>query len=214
MGMDIAQAVVTRVATTEFEFGFAGREIEFIVGYQHLFWGNFVKPRQRGHRFARQVHESGRRQKPQGLTLKRGAGSPAVVIFLRLQLHLELLGELIDEPKPSVVAGVLVFSARVAQANKQFDLFIVPDRAHGIYEGKNMLVIKPDECIDCGVCEPECPVDAITADTEPGSERWLKINKTYSEIWPNISEKKDPPADHEKFKNEQNKYEKYFKENL
>ena len=33
------------------------------------------------------------------------------------------------------------------------------------YEGKNMLVIKPDECIDCGVCEPECPVDAITADT-------------------------------------------------
>ena len=34
------------------------------------------------------------------------------------------------------------------------------------YEGKNMLVIKPDECIDCGVCEPECPVGAITADTE------------------------------------------------
>ena len=56
-----------------------------------------------------------------------------------------------------------------------------------------MLVIKPDECIDCGVCEPECPVDAITADTEPGSEKWLEINKQYSEIWPNISEKKDPP---------------------
>ena len=55
------------------------------------------------------------------------------------------------------------------------------------YEGKNMLVIKPDECIDCGVCEPECPVDAITADTEPGSEKWLDINKKYSEIWPNIS---------------------------
>ena len=82
------------------------------------------------------------------------------------------------------------------------------------YEGKNMLVIKPDECIDCGVCEPECPVDAIKADTEPGSEQWLEINKKYSEIWPNISERKDPPTDHEKFKNEQNKYEKYFKENL
>ncbi len=82
------------------------------------------------------------------------------------------------------------------------------------YEGKNMLVIKPDECIDCGVCEPECPVDAISADTEPGSEKWLEINKEYSEIWPNISEKKDPPPDHEKFKNEQNKFEKYFKENL
>jgi ferredoxin len=68
------------------------------------------------------------------------------------------------------------------------------------YEGKNMLVIKPDECIDCGVCEPECPVDAITADTEPGSEKWLEINKKYSEIWPNISEKKDPPPDHENLK--------------
>ncbi len=56
------------------------------------------------------------------------------------------------------------------------------------YEGKNMLVIKPDECIDCGVC--------------------------YSEIWPNITVKKDPPSDHEKYKDEQNKFEKYFKENL
>ena len=53
-----------------------------------------------------------------------------------------------------------------------------------------MLVIKPDECIDCGVCEPECPVDAIKADTEPGSEKWLEINKKYSDIWPNINEKK------------------------
>ena len=47
------------------------------------------------------------------------------------------------------------------------------------YEGKNMLVIKPDECIDCGVCEPECPVDAIKADTEPGLEKWLEINEIF-----------------------------------
>ena len=77
-----------------------------------------------------------------------------------------------------------------------------------------MLVIKPDECIDCGVCEPECPVDAIKADTEPGSEMWLKINKEYSELWPNISEKKDPPMDHKKFEDEKNKFEKYFQENI
>ena len=32
------------------------------------------------------------------------------------------------------------------------------------YEGENMLVIDPDQCIDCGVCEPECPIDAIQAD--------------------------------------------------
>ena len=42
------------------------------------------------------------------------------------------------------------------------------------YEGKNMLVIKPDECIDCGVCEPECPVDAIKPDTEKGSEKMVR----------------------------------------
>ena len=36
------------------------------------------------------------------------------------------------------------------------------------YEGENMLVIHPDECIDCGVCEPECPAKAIFSDTEPG----------------------------------------------
>ena len=53
-----------------------------------------------------------------------------------------------------------------------------------------MLVIKPDECIDCGVCEPECPVDAIEADTVSGAEKWLKINKEYSEIWPNINKKR------------------------
>ena len=41
------------------------------------------------------------------------------------------------------------------------------------YEGENMLVIHPDECIDCGVCEPECPADAIKPDTEPGLEKWL-----------------------------------------
>jgi NAD-dependent dihydropyrimidine dehydrogenase PreA subunit len=44
------------------------------------------------------------------------------------------------------------------------------------YEGENMLVIHPDECIDCGVCEPECPVDAIKPDTDPGLEKWLSLN--------------------------------------
>src|SRR5215468_6195750 len=48
------------------------------------------------------------------------------------------------------------------------------------YEGENMLVIHPDECIDCGVCEPECPVEAIKPDTEPGLEKWLSINTEYS----------------------------------
>ena len=58
------------------------------------------------------------------------------------------------------------------------------------YEGKNMLVIKPDECIDCGVCEPECPVDAIISDNDDDNGKWLEVNKKYADIWPNISEKK------------------------
>ena len=53
------------------------------------------------------------------------------------------------------------------------------------YEGENMLVIHPEECIDCGVCEPECPVDAIKPDTEPGLEKWLSLNAEYARIWPN-----------------------------
>src|SRR3990172_49834 len=63
------------------------------------------------------------------------------------------------------------------------------------YEGENMLVIHPDECIDCGVCEPECPVDAIKPDTEPGLEKWLSLNAEYAKIWPNIAVKKSPPPD-------------------
>ena len=63
------------------------------------------------------------------------------------------------------------------------------------YEGENMLVINPDECIDCGVCEPECPIDAIKADTDESTkdmEKWLLLNKKFSAIWPNISKKKSP----------------------
>ena len=47
------------------------------------------------------------------------------------------------------------------------------------YEGENMLVINPSECIDCGVCEPECPAEAILPDTESGLEQWLELNTKY-----------------------------------
>ena len=78
------------------------------------------------------------------------------------------------------------------------------------YEGENMLVIHPDECIDCGVCEPECPVDAIKPDTEPDLEKWLEVNRQYSESWPNITTKKPAPADADAFVSEPAKFEKYF----
>ena len=63
------------------------------------------------------------------------------------------------------------------------------------YEGENMLTIHPDECIDCGVCEPECPVDAIKPDTDSGLEDWLELNRKFSESWPNITRQKEPPPD-------------------
>ena len=50
------------------------------------------------------------------------------------------------------------------------------------YEGENMLVIHPDECIDCSVWVPECPVDAIQPDTDPGLEEWLSLNAKYAKI--------------------------------
>lgn len=63
------------------------------------------------------------------------------------------------------------------------------------YEGANMLVIHPDECIDCGVCEPECPAEAIKPDTQRGLEKWLQLNAEYAKSWPNITAKRDAPAD-------------------
>ncbi len=47
------------------------------------------------------------------------------------------------------------------------------------YEGENMLVINPNECIDCGVCEPECPAEAILPDTEGGLEKWQELNSSF-----------------------------------
>ncbi|MEM6463837.1 MAG: ferredoxin FdxA [Pseudomonadota bacterium] len=60
------------------------------------------------------------------------------------------------------------------------------------YEGENMLVIHPDECIDCGVCEPECPAEAIRPDTDEAMESWVDFNLKYAELWPVIVTKKDP----------------------
>ena len=67
------------------------------------------------------------------------------------------------------------------------------------YEGENMLVINPDECIDCGVCEPECPANAILSDQHRDVVdhplNWVDINANYSKQWPNITRIKDPLPD-------------------
>ncbi|MBI1208927.1 MAG: DUF3470 domain-containing protein [Azospirillum sp.] len=78
------------------------------------------------------------------------------------------------------------------------------------YEGANMLVISPDECIDCGVCEPECPAEAIVPDTDAKAEAWLELNRQYAVEWPNIARKKDAPADADEFKGVEGKFAKFF----
>ncbi len=81
------------------------------------------------------------------------------------------------------------------------------------YEGENMLVIHPDECIDCGVCEPECPVDAILPDTEPGMEKWVEFNREYSELWPVIITKREKLPGAEDRDGEEGKLENHFSPN-
>ena len=81
------------------------------------------------------------------------------------------------------------------------------------YEGENMLVIHPDECIDCGVCEPECPVEAIIPDSEPVAEKWLELNREYAANWPNITRKKPYPEDADEWKEVEGKYDRFFSPN-
>jgi len=65
------------------------------------------------------------------------------------------------------------------------------------YEGPNFLVINPDECIDCGLCEPECPANAIFSEDElpENQEVFVELNQDLSQIWPNITEKKEALPD-------------------
>lgn len=86
------------------------------------------------------------------------------------------------------------------------------------YEGENFLAINPDECIDCGVCEPECPVDAIVPESalSPADyEKWYEINKEYSLVWPNITDARpqDVPVDAAEWDGIPNKFEEHFSPN-
>ncbi|MBP9791772.1 MAG: ferredoxin family protein [Rickettsiales bacterium] len=77
------------------------------------------------------------------------------------------------------------------------------------YEGENMLVINPDECIDCGLCEPECPIEAIQPEAEHLIEM-IETNREYSQKWPKITTKKQPMPEADEFKNMQKKFKNHF----
>ena len=65
------------------------------------------------------------------------------------------------------------------------------------HEGPNFLVIDPDECIDCTLCEPECPAEAIVSedDLPPDQAHFLELNEELAQHWPVITARKDPPPD-------------------
>ena len=69
------------------------------------------------------------------------------------------------------------------------------------YEGPNFLVINPDECIDCALCEPECPIDAIKSDDDLSLHEkvFLDLNRELSAKWPNITSQKAAPLDAKKW---------------
>ena len=77
------------------------------------------------------------------------------------------------------------------------------------YEGPEFLVIHPDECIDCGLCEPECPIEAIFADDElPANQiEFVEINARLADVYENITEAKEPLPDADNFKDLENKRE-------
>ena len=75
------------------------------------------------------------------------------------------------------------------------------------YEGPNFLAINPDECIDCALCEPECPVNAIYSedDLPEKHQNFLEINKELAEKWPNITRIKPAPLDADEWANVEGK---------
>jgi ferredoxin len=72
-----------------------------------------------------------------------------------------------------------------------------------------MLVIDPEACIDCGVCVPECPAEAISPEA-PDLMKWVEINREYTKKWPNITKKKDALPEAKEMDGMKNKFEKFF----
>ena len=70
------------------------------------------------------------------------------------------------------------------------------------HEGPNFLAIDPQECIDCSVCVPTCPVNAICSEDDLPQEQnsFLKLNAELCEQWPVITTKKDAPPDADQWK--------------
>ncbi len=75
------------------------------------------------------------------------------------------------------------------------------------HEGPNMLVIDPDECIDCTLCEPECPVEAIVSedDVPKSQQAFIELNRELAKAWPVLSHRKEPLPEAEEFRSVKDK---------
>lgn len=75
------------------------------------------------------------------------------------------------------------------------------------HEGPNFLAIDPDECIDCTLCEPECPVEAILPEEDLTDDQqfYLELNAELCQSWPVITVQKDPPPDADEWAGKPNK---------
>ena len=80
------------------------------------------------------------------------------------------------------------------------------------HEGSNFLVINPNSCIDCSLCEAECPIEAIISDNNITNNeiKFLKLNEQLSRVWPVIKNKKSTQIDSKRWENVKNKL-KYLK---
>lgn len=81
------------------------------------------------------------------------------------------------------------------------------------FEGLNMVVIHPDECIDCAACVPTCPVEAIIDDRDERSGPWIDLNRQYASVWPRITHKGQVPPDADDWCGVPNKFERMFDPN-
>ncbi len=80
-------------------------------------------------------------------------------------------------------------------------------------EGPNFLVIDPDECIDCAVCIPECPVNAIVPEEDvPGTQQqYIQINADLAKKWPSITKRKEPLPEADEWKDKTDKLDQLIR---
>ena len=80
-------------------------------------------------------------------------------------------------------------------------------------EGPNFLVIDPDECIDCAVCIPECPVNAILPEEDvPGNQtKFIQIKADLAKQWPSITKRKAALPDADEWKDRADKLDQLIR---